>query len=511
MPEFARAVAPLDDAVFPAFRRAEFTNTAARIDDALRSGAAVSDSALLVRARVLLKTDTPGALEFLTRRLDDLDERHRAEATMLLAVAYGRSRDDVVAESMLHSAGTLIRQLGDDGLAEELRYHTAFLRWTQDKTADAEAAAIGLRDARSPGVRVRAKILEALVLTSRRQHRAEAAVSLEALEMALAHDEVELAAVAARNVSTIAREVALPEIRAAVRGVIDRVAWTDDLRDLQFKTLKATAWCCALDGDFLNAFRLLKAATKAAPTDHWRVMAALDRSYLARCLGEPRWAEQELLDAHELASQLDWNRVTDEQQVALALLAELYAEVDASVSVQYLARFRGLAGALDRNLAFAHDGRLRAIADYSAGVVQARLGNRDAAHDLLRSAWQVFQRAEYDWRAGRCARDIYALTGRRVWLDRARQKLETYRDTWLGEGLFQASAAGPLDRLTPAQRRIFESLVAGASTDDIVASSGRSVFTVRNHVKAILAAFNVNSRSALVAEAIRLKIGACRT
>src|SRR5580698_5490742 len=149
MPELARVVAPLDDAIFPAFRRAEFKSTAARIDDALRSGAAVSDSALLVRARIFLKTDTPAALEFLTRRLDDFDDRHRAEATMLLAVAYGRSGDDVVAESMLASAGTLIRRLGDDGLAEELRYHTAFLRWTQDKTAEAEATALALRDARS--------------------------------------------------------------------------------------------------------------------------------------------------------------------------------------------------------------------------------------------------------------------------------------------------------------------------------------------------------------------------
>ncbi len=506
MLQSVRAVAPLDDAIFPAFRRAEFAHVAQTIDAAINRGIPVSDRALLVRARIYLRTHLPSALEFLTRRLDDFDQRHRAEATILLAIAYGHSRDDVVAESMLRRAGALIRELGDEGLAEELRYHAAFLRWTQGKPAEAEAGAVALRAAREAGVRVRAKILEALVHTSRREHREEAAVSLEAFEMAVAHDEVELAAIAARNLSTIAREVAVPEIRLAVRGAIDRVAWNDDLRDLEFKTLKATAWCCALDGDFLSAFRLLKRAAKAAPSDHWRVMAAIDRSYLARCINEPRWAEQELLDAHELASQLEWSGVAQEEQVALVLLAELYAEVDAGVSLAYLARFRALAGSVDRNLSFAHDGRLRAIADYSAGVVQARLDNRDAAQELLRSAWQVFDKTQYDWRAGRCARDLYALTGRRVWLDRARRKLESYRGTWLGEGLFEEGAAGPLDRLTPAQRRIFESLVGGASTDDIVTSSGRSVFTVRNHIKAILAAFGVNSRTALVAEAIRLRL-----
>ncbi len=49
-------------------------------------------------------------------------------------------------------------------------------------------------------------------------------------------------------------------------------------------------------------------------------------------------------------------------------------------------------------------------------------------------------------------------------------------------------------------------LIAGRSTGDVAAALGRSVFTVRNHIRAIFLAFDVKSRAALVAEAARLKL-----
>ncbi len=472
-----------EDDLSAQYRAARFSVVAERLDAALEAGTVLPGAMVLLRARVMVRTDAPQTIGYLTATLGGLGLRDRAEATMLLAIAHGRSGDDRTAEAMFARAATLIRNVADAALGDELRYHVGFMRWRQGRLDEAQRAAGELATTGSIDVAIRAKILTSLVFASRKRHREEAIASYEAFELAQTTDNVELTAIAARNVSTIVRELPLAVLRGTLRDRVEAIPWTAELRDLQFKTLKAVAWCCALDGDYLNGFRLLKAATKAAPSDHWRVMAALDRSYLARCLDEPRWAEQELLDARELADQLDWRCVTGEEHVALALLAELYSAVDPAVSLEYLARFHEVARSLDPNLSFAHDGRGQAIADYSAGVAYARLDNQEMARDAFQSAWRVFDAAGYDWRAGRCARELYALTGRRMWLERARTKLAAYRSTWLASGLFEQDAI-PLERLTPAQRRVFELLVAGLSTDDIVATLGRSVFTVRNQHQA---------------------------
>ncbi len=54
------------------------------------------------------------------------------------------------------------------------------------------------------------------------------------------------------------------------------------------------------------------------------------------------------------------------------------------------------------------------------------------------------------------------------------------------------------------QKRVFdEYFCQGQSTAEIAQTLGRSEFTVSNHIKEIFKTFNVKSRSALVAEALR--------
>jgi DNA-binding CsgD family transcriptional regulator len=486
------------------YRRGHFQLVAERIDAFDQQRIHVSARLRLLRARIYIKSDVPAAIAYLAKHIKGVEGPTQAEATMLMAVVHARANEDRLAESMFAKAALLIDGLRNRGLAEELRYHVAFFRWTQKRLNEAQNEAFALRSARSSDVRIRAKILEGLVLASQQRYREQALTCLEAHELARGNDDVELLAYTTMNLAVLARELAMPQLRDAVRGSVESVPWTEELRELQFKSLKATAWCCALDGDYFNTFRLLKAASKAAPTDYWRVMAALDRSYLARALSEPRWSQQELLDAHELAQTLNWGSVTREEHVALALLAELFADLDVSIALAYLARFRQLGKVGSRTLSSAYDRRLEAIADYSTGVVHARLHDEDDAKHSFQAAWEVFHSAHYEWRAGRTARELYELTGKRVWLERAQAKLAAYPNSWLSKGIRTTLVPEPLSRLTPAQRRVFDLLVAGASTDDIVEKYGRSIFTVRNHIKAILEAFDVSSRPALVAEAARL-------
>jgi len=197
----------------------------------------------LLRARVLIKTDAPATLQFLTRQLDDLGPRDRAEATMLIGVAHARANDERLAESTLARAEAMARRLKDADLVEELQYHVGFLRWTQGRSTKPSAPPPRCRGA--PNRRARScqdpDVARAVFaqLAPRGSGR-----RLEALELALQHDNVELTAFAARNLSTLARELAMPAIRETVRRAVEAIAWTDDLRDLQFKSLKAAA-CAA--------------------------------------------------------------------------------------------------------------------------------------------------------------------------------------------------------------------------------------------------------------------------
>lgn len=497
---------PPSRALFRTYRAGRFGEVAAAIDEAASTGELPAEL-INLRARLYIKSDPPAGLEFLTRHQRALRASALAEAMMLTGVLHARSLDDRMARSAFDRAEKLMRQLRDDRLLDELAYHRAVLHWTAERLGEAEQLLAPLQASASADVRVRAKILESLIANARGRYVEQAALSFDAFILAVENDDVELQAYAASNVATLARELPLPQLREAVKVGVERIRWTDDLRDQQFKAYKAAGWCCALDGDYFNAFRLLKAASNAAPSGHWRAMAAIDRSYLARCLGERRWAEQELLEADSLVRNLDWRSVSNEEHVALVLIAELYADVDAAVALAYLAKFRELGRAVTPRSTFAHDRILGAIADYSAGVVHARLGDVDDAVSALTASWDVFSSVQYDWRAGRTALELYTLTGDAAWRDRAAEKLAGYPRSWIAARLSETpSGSGPITKLTPAQRRVFDMLVAGKPTEEMAARLGRSVFTVRNHIKAIFVAFDVNTRAALVAEAARKKL-----
>jgi DNA-binding CsgD family transcriptional regulator len=488
------------------YRRGEFSDVAAAIDDEFDASGSLPGDLVNLRARLYIKTDPPAGLQFLSRQSRSLKGAELAEATMLTAVLYARSRDERLTELSFNKASAMIEKLRAPALQDELTYHRGLWLWTNHRLQEAEELAVHLRSSSVKGVRARAKVLESVIASVRERYFEQAALSLEAYRLAMEDDDVEMQAYTTRNLATLARELPMPQLRDVAKGAVERVPWTRDLREEQFKALKAAGWCCALDGDYLNAFRLLKAASAVAPSDHWRVMAALDRAYLARCLGEPRWSEQELLEANMLARSLDWRGRTSEEHVALVLLAELYAEIDGALSLAYLARFRELGPVVKPTEAFAHDRRLGALADHSTGVVHARLGDTQAAIANLEAAWEVLSTVHYDWRAGRTAIELYKLTKKSIWNERAQEKLAGYPLSWLAGQVVTTEPRSGLSKLSPAQRRVFEMLIAGRSTGDVAAALGRSVFTVRNHIRAIFLAFDVKSRAALVAEAARLKL-----
>jgi DNA-binding NarL/FixJ family response regulator len=76
--------------------------------------------------------------------------------------------------------------------------------------------------------------------------------------------------------------------------------------------------------------------------------------------------------------------------------------------------------------------------------------------------------------------------------------------SWLGARLRSYAGQSSLAvRLPRMQQRVFEDICRGLSNAEIAKHLKRSEYTVANHVKSLLKTFNVPSRSALVAEAVR--------
>jgi DNA-binding CsgD family transcriptional regulator len=302
----------------------------------------------------------------------------------------------------------------------------------------------------------------------------------------------------------LTRELYLPESIPDVERQLGGVDWPRDFTVNRFQTLKALGWAKALLGDHLSAFRYLKNSAEKVPSDApaWKVMAYCDRAYLARSLGQDLWARHELSEAEDLAERIDWRPLGGEEPVALLLLAELFAPIDATKAAVYLARFREIGDFKSPLSLLRNDPRLEAMIDYSSAVVESGLGNGKRALKLLESAYRIYARMGYEWRAGRCALMEYRIKPHPNHLASARDKLRHYGASWLGEELRRFSGSDAVS-LAPMPLQVFRLLCEGRSTDDIAKAINRSEFTVRNHIKALLKTFKVNSRSALVAEAAR--------
>ena len=511
----------LDDAQ-TLYASAHLTQAAAVLDEAIEQGRKPPDAALILRARLHLRSGASDAVAFLTEFIPRLEsDLGRARATVLLGAAHARVGDYRSAKASFERASQLAsgKSVHNELLRLELAYHTAATFWMQRKLDEAEAALKPVLKTPGSDLYVEALILRGAIYAARERYETQAGVLLEALraETSSSRPNVYRWAHVAAQISYLSRELSNQSIRETSAEQVERIPWTDDLADVQFNMLKAVGWRRALEGDYLNAFRYLKRAAACAPTVPWRVMASCDRAYLAASLGEPRWAEQEVSEAAELAKTVEWRAIAGEERVALLLLAELYAPLDGALAMSYVARFQETGDRYSATLSFNADRRVDAMVAYSLGYVQQHLGDSSEAEASFREAFRIHDAIGYDWRAARTAIGLWRVTKDASWLSIAETKLQPYPQSWLATQLrvVNGSISAPrsdqprkpaqlaADVLTPAQREVYELLLTGKPTREIAAELGRSEFTVRNHIKVIFKKLKVNSRSALLSNTFR--------
>ena len=489
------------------FQRARFAAAEGKLNALLAVAPQDVDAALLL-ARVELRRGNPeNALAVLTRYMRTPKRVAKAETAILKGVAFARLDDAESSRAQFETAQSLLRP--DEPLAAELTYHLAASDWMERRLERASKTLDKLPQTLSPNLQLQAQIVRGAIASANEKLPEQGAILLGALR-ALPREagvEVYLYAMLVTQTAALAVELPSAELRDAALEHVGNVPWTPDIADLHFHAVRAIAWRHALEGDEFNAFRRLKEALAVANSPAWRVAALTDRAYLAAALGERRWAAQELRDAHELASSIDWTSVAGEEKLALPVLADLFANRDPSVAIGYVATFGNTRKNFPRILSSRRDRRVEALEAYSLGKVQLELGERAEAHRLLTQAWTIYTELGIRWRAARAALALAQLDDAETWRKRAETELKAYPRSWLSRSiaapitraaLVQSAAA---ENLTSAQRAVLDLLLEGRGTEEIAATLGRSSFTVRNHIKAIFKAFGVSSRPALIVKA----------
>jgi DNA-binding CsgD family transcriptional regulator len=488
------------------FQRARFADASERLNARLRSAPNDIDAALLL-ARVELRRGSPEtALSILTRYVRTPKRLAKAEAALLKGVSFARLGDSDSSRAQFGTARSLLRE--DEPLGAELTYQLAASDWMERRLDRASKTLDKLSDAGSSNLKMQAQIVRGAIASANEKLPQQGAILLSALrELQRDGVEVYLYGMLVTHIAALAVELPSTELRDAAVEHIGKVPWTPDIADLHFHAARAVAWRHALEGDEFNAFRRLKEALAVASSPAWRVAALTDRAYLAAALGEKRWAAQELRDAHEIASTVDWMSLAGEEKLALPVLADLFADRDPSVAIAYVATFRNTRANFSRILSSRRDRRVEALEAYSLGKVQSALGERAEARRLLTQAWTIYSELGIGWRAARAALALAQIDDAEMWRGRAESDLQLYPRSWLSRSIGapsprpQAFSSASLESLTTAQRAVFDLLLEGRGTDEIAAALGRSTFTVRNHLKAIFKAFGVTSRPALIVKA----------
>ena len=497
--------ARLLDAMARAFDEGRYGEAAAMYD---QDAAAPPIEATFLRARLYLRArERHKAVSILNGLAPAKGTENWVWREMLLAEAYGASADFKAADAHLAFAVEAARRIGEAELLAAVGYRLG--RRYALLTAQPKLAREGLllaRSGRTVESRLDALHLEAWILSREGRIRDEARVLIEILKTIdpAAPRHMEHRIRATQTLACIARESFLPDAIPAIERQLNGTPWPDDFRSALFQTTKALGWAKALQGDYFNAFRLLKSSAASAPDLGWRTVVLCDRAYLASVRGEHLWCAQELSDAEEAADAALWESIEDESPVALLLLAELVAPYDAARASGYRARFVSLGDIGDRRTLSRGDDRREALIEYCSGVVEAALGNRRLAVARWQTALKIYERVGYEWRAARCCLRLFETTRKRVFLEQAERFLRHYMSSWLAEQLRAAQNANPRSSgLSPMRERVFRLLCEGRSNVEIAAILNLKVATIANHAKAVLKAFGVSSRHALIAEAMR--------
>jgi DNA-binding CsgD family transcriptional regulator len=491
-------------------RDARFALLAAQYDAALSLldgcedwPAPQAERAALVKAEVLGRRDPIRALEYLAG-VEDLFTSVEGRFGRDIAVGWGLSRvRDLDGGEARYAAARKLATAVPAG-EQTLAYHAIRVRWLRrdcDLAAPEFALALAHPD---PNVVAGTYYMRGWFHAAAGDlHRQVADCrTVLAVEPSSAEPiDVSVLAKAIHTLTLVAFEIADADGVAAARVAAEALAWTPDVHVERFNALRFFGWDAFMRGESGRAQWSFKDARTVAPSVPWRILACLDRAYVARIAGNTVWSLDELAEADRLARDVRWEMSVGEERQVLPVLATLYAPVDA-VRAQRYAGIYGSIGAADFDpmLGMAKDPRAIAFAQYAQGLIELALGRRDTGVPSLVAAYQKFEAAGYHFRATLAAATLYEVTGEQKWRAASVAHASRYPNCPLATIADDAVAreeAMPRT-LSPLQRQIARALWSGAELMELSRRFSRSLYTIERQVADVYAAFEVRSRGELL-------------
>ncbi|HYZ15003.1 MAG TPA: hypothetical protein VE591_01330 [Candidatus Acidoferrum sp.] len=497
-------------------RAAQLALRSGRYDDAIALLAGCEDWAAPYAERgVLLKAETIGrrdaiaALSYLTEVDDVFSTLEGRFGRDIEAGRFHAAVRDLDAAAVRYG---LARRLADSvpNGRETMAYHDVRMRWFRgDCDPAAPEIAIALRHP-DPSIVAATRAYRGWLNAGRGDY-AQQVVDLCLAVRAVRGpdgDPIDLAMLASSThaLARISFEIADARGIEAAREAFDAMSWTADVRAEQFMTMRALGWDAFMRGESGRAQWTFKEAREIAPSEPWRVMAHLDRAYVARAGGNEVCASAELAEADRLAQDVRWESSSGEERQVLVPLASLHAALDPARAQRYAALHARLGGAnANRVLTMAGELRARAIGKYAQALIDQTLGRRDAAVPRLREAYAIFDEAGHHYRAMLAAASLAELTGDVGWRAASIRHANRYPGCPLvsiADEAIKREEAMPR-QLSPLQRQIARALWAGDEPDELCRRFSRNSSTIQRQIAAVYGAFGVVSRTQLVDEARR--------
>lgn len=469
--------------------------------------APLAEEAVVLKGETLGRRDPVGALEWLTG-LDDVIASPAGHFAYELALgkAYANVRDLSSADSRYDAAAGLAHHVPAGAAA--LAYHRARVRWMR-REFDPHGADLALAVTHpDPNVAAAAFAVRGWHHGSLGSFGEQKADFRRVLAYAAAPTEepvdAQVLAVTCHSFARVAFETADAAAIEEVRRAYAQINWTSDVEVDRFQTLRVFGWDSFMRGESGQAQWAFKDARAMAPSLAWRVMAHLDRAFVARIARNEAWAVEELAEADRLACDVRWESTQGEERLALVTLAVLHTATNAKRAQRYAAMFSQLGVEnVNPTLALSADRRAHGFAQYAQGRIDQTLGRREAAAASLSQAYALFDGLNYHYQAAMAASGLAEVTGDMAWRDAAMRHAGAYPGCPLAamvDEALRAEEALPRE-LNPLQRQMVRAMWSGADTAELSRRFSRSAYTIERQVAAIYAAFGVASRAQLLEHA----------
>jgi hypothetical protein len=380
----------------------------------------------------------PSAALSVLEKIDYAGLTHKvaSELRILQLSAYIAVNDEENAQAAMANAKARSYGVGSVELESELVYFCAVFEWTQGRYAEARALAESLIEKQSAipawlreDVEFypfnqgywRARAFELLGMTAalEKDYAAQADFlirSFEEFDAATCPDAwVEVLMLS--NLAVLVRDLQSPELAAFVRERVAKIQWNSALSGRRFVIQHSLGWCSALSGDNLGGLREFRQSAEIAPSVPLRILAILDRAFIASQLHERFFALEQLEHACHLAAGIDWDAVVNSDRKVLLDLAAALAPHDVGRARVTLDRYFSARTPISNLALFAKDTRRRGDECMATAAVVRAEGHLDRAVMVYKEAFDIWTDVGYGWRAASAALEIYTLTGDTAYLD----------------------------------------------------------------------------------------------